>query len=101
MGNAKLEGAMQSDTCTIKGPIAADRWSRYRYWLGIPSVALSAVAGAAFIKEYAQVAVGLAALITVLTALMTFLTQPYQVRSGSCAQVLLCLQNRRQRWRVA
>ncbi|MBV4465789.1 hypothetical protein KVG95_20875 [Pseudomonas sp. SWRI79] len=75
MGNAKVEGAMQSHNCTIKGPIAvelrrieedcihsgkaqfnaADRWSRYHYWLGIPSVGLSAVAGAAFMKEYGQV----------------------------------------------
>lgn len=93
MGNAKVEGTIQSHTCTIKGPIAAelqrieedcihsgkaqfnaaDRWSRYHYWLGIPSVGLSAVAGAAFMKEYGQVAAGLSALITVLTALMTFL----------------------------
>ncbi|WP_144420504.1 SLATT domain-containing protein [Pseudomonas protegens] len=43
------------------------------YWLGILSVALSSVAGTAFMKEYGQVAAGLSAVITVLTTLMTFL----------------------------
>ena len=93
MGNDVVDGTMQSRAPTIKNSIAielqrieedcihsgkaqfnaADRWSRYHYWLGIPSVALSAVAGAAFMKEYGQVAAGLSAFITVLTALMTFL----------------------------
>ena len=49
------------------------RWSCYHYWLGIPSVALSAVVGAAFMKGYPELAAGFSAVITVLTALMTFL----------------------------
>jgi len=52
---------------------AADRWTRYHYWLGIPSVVLSAVAGAAFMKQYAEAAAVLSALVTILAALMTFL----------------------------
>lgn len=35
---------------------ACDRWARYHYWLGIPSVVLSALAGAAFFKDHGDIA---------------------------------------------
>ena len=35
---------------------AGDRWALYHYWLGIPSVVLSALAGAAFFKDYGNIA---------------------------------------------
>lgn len=52
---------------------AADRWRGYHYWLGLPSVVLSAVAGGAFLKSEPMVAAALSVVVTVLTALMTFL----------------------------
>ncbi|MFC3337115.1 DUF4209 domain-containing protein [Paracandidimonas soli] len=38
---------------------AGARWACYHYWLGIPSVVLSALAGAAFLKNHADIAAGL------------------------------------------
>jgi hypothetical protein len=52
---------------------AGDRWVRYHYWMGIPSVVLSALAGAAFFKEYSNLAGIMSAVVAVLTSLMTFL----------------------------
>jgi len=52
---------------------AADRWTRYHYSLGVPSVAMSALAGAAFFRDHGMVAAGLSSLVALLTALMTFL----------------------------
>lgn len=52
---------------------AGDRWARYHYWLGIPSVVLSALAGAAFFKDYANIAGIMSAVVAILTSLMTFL----------------------------
>lgn len=52
---------------------AGDRWTRYHYWLGIPSVALSALAGAAFFKSYGDIAGIMSAVVAILTSLMTFL----------------------------
>lgn len=52
---------------------AHDRWAKYHYWLGIPSVILSSVAGLAFIKDYPDVGGGISAAVAILTALSTFL----------------------------
>lgn len=66
---------MEED-CTHSGKAhfnAADRWIRWNYVFGLPSVGLSALAGAAFFKDYAVVAGLMTSAVTVLTALMTFL----------------------------
>lgn len=52
---------------------AGDRWARYHYCLGIPSVVLSALAGAAFFKSYGDIAGIMSAVVAILTSLMTFL----------------------------
>ncbi|UDF03492.1 SLATT domain-containing protein [Asticcacaulis sp. AND118] len=52
---------------------AGDRWAFYHYCLGIPSVVLSSIAGAAFLKDYPELAGAMSIIVTVLTALMTFL----------------------------
>jgi hypothetical protein len=52
---------------------ACVRWTRWNYAFGIPSVILSAAAGAAFFKDYATIAGMMSSAVTVLTALMTFL----------------------------
>lgn len=52
---------------------AADRWERYHYWLGVPSVVLSALAGAAFFKNYGDIAGIMSAIVAILASLMTFL----------------------------
>jgi hypothetical protein len=66
---------MEED-CTHSGKAhfnAALRWTRWNYFFGLPSVALSAAAGAAFFKDYAVIAGVMSSGVTVLTALMTFL----------------------------
>jgi hypothetical protein len=52
---------------------ASDRWSAYHMWLGVPSVILSAAAGAAFFKDYPDVAGVMSSVVAILTALSTFL----------------------------
>ena len=52
---------------------AGVRWAGYHYWLGIPSVILSALAGAAFFKNYGDIAGVMSAIVAILTSLMTFL----------------------------
>jgi hypothetical protein len=52
---------------------AADRWNRWNYVLGMPSIVLSALTGAAFMKDLPLAAGLLASALTGLTALMTFL----------------------------
>lgn len=52
---------------------AGVRWSRYHLWLGVPSVVLSALAGTAFFKGEPEIAGGMSTVVTILTALMTFL----------------------------
>lgn len=52
---------------------AGVRWARYHYWLGVPSVILSALAGAAFFKDYGSAAGMMSSVVAVLTSLMTFL----------------------------
>jgi len=74
---------MEED-CTVSGKShfnAASRWTRWNYIIGIPSVGLSAAAGAAFFKDYAVVAGLMSSGVTILTALMTFL-KPSERSSG-------------------
>ena len=52
---------------------AAARWSFYNSIIGVPSIALSALAGTAFFKDYAVAAGMMSSVVAVLTALMTFL----------------------------
>ena len=52
---------------------AGIRWARYHYWLGIPSVALSALAGLAFFKDYSEAAGVMSGIVAVFTSLITFL----------------------------
>lgn len=52
---------------------ASERWARYNYWLGIPSVILSGVAGTAFLKDHGEVAAAISVVVTLLTSLITFL----------------------------
>lgn len=52
---------------------AGARWTVWNYVFGIPSVVLSAAAGAAFFKNFADIAGAMSSCVTVLTALMTFL----------------------------
>jgi hypothetical protein len=49
------------------------RWSCYHYWLGIPAVVLSSIAGLAFFKDFPEFGGALSAIVAVLTALSTFL----------------------------
>ena len=76
-------GRMEED-CIHSGKAhfnAATRWTRWNYIFGIPSVALSAAAGAAFFKDYAVIAGIMSSGVTILTALMTFL-KPSEKASG-------------------
>ncbi|NNM72093.1 SLATT domain-containing protein [Enterovirga aerilata] len=71
---AELE-RMEED-CTHSGKShfnAADRWARWNYIFGIPSVILSTAAGATFFKDYPVAAGSMALTVAVLTSLMTFL----------------------------
>lgn len=52
---------------------AGDRWNWWNYAFGIPSAALSAAAGGAFFNDYPTIAGAMASVVTLLTALMTFL----------------------------
>ena len=49
------------------------RWASYHYWLGIPSVVLSALAGTAFFTDMPLAGGALASTVAVLSALSTFL----------------------------
>lgn len=60
---------------------AGERWARYHYWLGIPSVLLSALAGTAFLKDYGDIAGIMSAIVAILTSLMTFL-KPFERTSA-------------------
>ncbi|MEP1697931.1 MAG: SLATT domain-containing protein [Paracoccaceae bacterium] len=56
----------------------ATQWRRAHYFLGVPSVIVSALAGVALIQEYPSVAILLTAIAAVLTALLTFL-EPHKI----------------------
>jgi hypothetical protein len=70
----ELERIEEESTRTGKShTYAALRWGSYHYWLGLPAVLLGAVATFAFFKSDPMIGGGLAALVTALTALQTFL----------------------------
>lgn len=52
---------------------AASRWHTYHYWIGVPTVLLSAASTFAFFKSNPLIGGGLAAVVTALAALQTFL----------------------------
>jgi hypothetical protein len=52
---------------------AQERWSAYHYWLGIPAVIFSSIAGFAFIQKYPEIGGAISVFVAVLTALSTFL----------------------------
>lgn len=56
---------------------AHERWSKYHYWLGIPAVIFSSIAGLAFFQDYPEIGGALSAIVAVLTSLSTFL-KPYE-----------------------
>lgn len=56
---------------------AHERWSRYHYWLGIPAVVLSSIAGISFFKDLPEVGGALSSAVAILTALSTFL-KPFE-----------------------
>ncbi|MDR3213020.1 MAG: SLATT domain-containing protein [Azoarcus sp.] len=64
------------ENCIQRGKVqslAAARWSRYHYYIGIAAIALSILANMTFSGNLPALAAGLSALVAVLTALMTFL----------------------------
>jgi hypothetical protein len=72
----KAETRRSEEDCTQSGKShfnAADRWSRYNSWIGVPSIIISAVAGTAFFKDYPSAAGTMSSVVAVLAALMTFL----------------------------
>jgi hypothetical protein len=79
----------------------ADKWSRVQYGLGIPSVALAAVAGTSALSDFdhSNVVAGIFALAAaVLTALLTWLNpQELSQRHGHAAQAFLSLSLRARR----
>lgn len=50
-----------------------DRWTGYHYWVGVPSVVLSALAGTAFLSEQPTMAAAMSGAVAVLASLSTFL----------------------------
>jgi hypothetical protein len=73
---------------------AGDRWSAYHSWLGLPSVILSTLAGAAFFKDYPEIAGAMSSVVAILAALMTFL-KPSERAAGhkSSGDQFLTLRN--------
>jgi hypothetical protein len=64
------------EDCTYSGKAhfnAGVRWSGYHNLLGIPSVILSALAGAAFFKNHGDIAGVMSSIVAIMTSLMTFL----------------------------
>lgn len=64
------------EDCTHSGKShfeAAARWGRYHYLIGVPAVIIGGTAGAAFFREWPQIAAGLALFAAALTTLQTFL----------------------------
>jgi hypothetical protein len=72
---------------------AGDRWARYHYWLGIPSVVLSALAGAAFFKDYGSIAGVMSSIVAILTSLMTFLKPSERAAHKGSGDQCLTLRN--------
>jgi len=69
---------------------AGARWTRYHYWLGVPSVALSALASTAFVTDYGNIGGIMSAIVAILTSLMTFLkpSERAAIHKGSGDQYL-------------
>lgn len=64
------------EDCTHSGKShfnAAERWNAYHFWLGLPAVGLSALAGTAFFSDAATLGGSISAVVAVLTAVQTFL----------------------------
>ena len=75
-GTIRAELTRIEEDCIHSGKAqfnAGVRWSRYHLWLGVPSVILSALAGTAFFKDQPEIGGTIASIVTILTALMTFL----------------------------
>ncbi|HEX8556181.1 MAG TPA: SLATT domain-containing protein [Sphingomonas sp.] len=75
-GTIRAELTRIEEDCIHSGKAqfnAGVRWSRYHLWLGVPSVILSALAGTAFFKGQPEIAGAMSSVVTILTALMTFL----------------------------
>lgn len=52
---------------------AAKRWAQAHFWLGLPASVIAALAGATAVSSHPYAAVSLAAVVTALTATLTFL----------------------------
>lgn len=64
------------EDCTHSGKAhfnASERWNAYHFFLGLPAVALSALAGTAFFADQPVVGGVLSSAVAVLTAIQTFL----------------------------
>jgi hypothetical protein len=93
----KAELLRMEEDCTHSGKAhfnAGDRWTRWNYIFGIPSVILSTAAGAAFFKDYPVIAGSMTSVVAILTALMTFL-KPSERAAGhkSAGDQYLTLRN--------
>ena len=66
---------MEED-CTYSGKShfnASARWLKMNYYLGVPAIALSPLAGIAYTEGFSKIAWTMSAAVAALTALMTFL----------------------------
>ena len=75
---SKIDAELQriEEDCIHSGKAhfnAGIRWARYHYWLGIPSVVLSALAGLAFLKDCPEAAGAMSGIVAIFTSLITFL----------------------------
>ena len=87
-GAIRAELARIEEDCIHSGKAqfnAAERWGRYHLYLGLPSALLSAAAGAAFLKNYGEIAGAMTMLAALLTALMTFLKPSERATSHKAA----------------
>jgi hypothetical protein len=70
----EAERIEEDSTLSAKGHFnAADTWRQRHYWIGIPATILGAVAGAAIVKDWREVAGIVSVGATLLTGLLTFL----------------------------
>ena len=72
----KTELQRIEEDCTHSGKSqfnAAQRWHDYHYWVGLPSVILSAIAGTAFLSDQSALAAAISGTVAILAALSTFL----------------------------
>ena len=74
---------------------AAERWSRYHLWIGIPSAVISALGGCAAFNDYPNIAGGLALFSTALITILTFLKPSERSEAHkSVADQFLALRNK-------